>query len=216
MYVLIPIIGLFIYKIYYSKNKWSFKKILFYGGLVFIFMLSVGVFRLGSVPNMDSLIYIFLAEPTYTWWSTATYLQHNNLLAINIPYSFISSFINFLPAPLFENKAEWILHLKDIKYFEAPLGATSVFISIHGNFGWYVGGFFMFFVGLFYSLIEFYSRNSNFFLAYYVSIASVLPFQFFRDGFTIINKQIFWNMLILPLILLGLVLIIKIILNKRA
>jgi len=39
-------------------------------------------------------------------------------------------------------------------------------------------------------------------MAYYIGVVSILPFQFFRDNFAIINKQIFWNMLIVPFVIL--------------
>lgn len=202
MYILIPIIALFIYKLFYSEKKWKFSKVIFYGTLILVFLLIIGAWRIGSNISVDFLIYLFFAEPTFTWWSSATFLSNNELSMIELPANYFSSFLNFLPSFIFENKENMIASLRDVHYYEAPLGADSIFVSIQGNFGWYFGALFMFFIGLFYSVIEFKSRKNKFWRAYYISIVSILPFQFFRDNFGIINKQIFWNMLIVPFVFL--------------
>lgn len=202
MYVLIPIIALFIYKLFYSEKKWKFSKVVFYGFLILAFILIIGAWRIGSNISVDFLIYLFFAEPTFTWWSSATFLGNNELSMLDLPANYFSSFLNFLPSFIFENKGNMIASLRDVHYYEAPLGADSIFVSIQGNFGWYFGTLFMFCLGLFYSLIEFASRKNSFLMAYYIGIVSILPFQFFRDNFGIINKQIFWNMLIVPFVIL--------------
>lgn len=202
MYVLIPITALFIYKLFYSEKKWKFSKVIFYGTLILVFILLIGAWRIGSNISVDFLIYLFFAEPTFTWWSSATFLGNNELSMLELPANYFSSFLNFLPSFIFENKGNMIVSLKDVHYYEAPLGADSIFVSIQGNFGWYFGTLFMFCLGLFYSLIEFASRKNNFLMAYYIGIVCILPFQFFRDNFGIINKQIFWNMLIVPFVIL--------------
>ncbi len=199
MYVLIPIISLFVYKLFYASTKWQLKSIIFFVLVILLILLVIGAVRIGANINSEFLLYLFLAEPTFTWWSIATFLSTNDLLVIDIPISYMSSFLNFIPSFIFEDKGSLMIKVQDIHYFEAPLGATSIFVSIQGNFGWLIGMFFIFFVGLFYSIVELYSRSNNFILTYYIVIVSVLPFQFFRDGFTILNKQIFWNMLIVPI-----------------
>ena len=215
MYVLIPIISLFIYKLFYAKRKYNFTKFIFYSIFIGILFLIIGAIRIGAVINVEFLVYLFLAEPIFTWWSASTFLSVNELLIIDIPISYISSFINFIPSFFFTDKYKFLITLKENHFFESPLGATSIFVSIQGNFGWYGGIIFMFILGLFYSIIELYARRNNFILAYYIGIVSILPFQFFRDGFSIINKQLFWNMLIVPLIFITLGLFInKLFINK--
>jgi hypothetical protein len=201
MYVLIPIIALFICKLFYSEKKWKFRKVIFYGTLIFVFMLIIGAWRIGANISVDFLIYLLFAEPTFTWWSLATFLGNNELSVLGLPANYFSSFLNFLPLFLFENKENMIASLKDVHYYEAPLGAGSIFVSTQGNLGWYFGSLFMFCLGLFYSLIEFASRKNSFLMAYYIGIVFILLFQFFRDNFGIINKQIFWNMLIVPFVI---------------
>lgn len=215
MYVLIPIVALFVYKMYYSYNKWKFKSILLFGFFMLLVFLVIGAWRIGANISSDFLLYLFLAEPTFTWWSSATFLGNNVLQIIDTPLNFFSSFINFIPSILFPEKGSLIFSLKDAHYYEAPLGADSIFVSIQGNFGWYFGIFYMFFLGLFYSIIETFSGKNKFFFAYYIGIVSLLPFQFFRDNFAIINKQMFWNMLILPLAIIFIVFLLCKLLPKK-
>lgn len=203
MYVLIPIISFFIYKLFYAKRKYNFTKLIFYGIPIAILLLLIGAIRIGADVNAEFLTYIFLAEPVFTWWSASTFLSANELLAIDIPISYISSFVNFLPSFFFPDKAKLLISITENHFFESPLGATSMFVSIQGNFGWYGGMIFMSVFRLFYSIVELYTKRNNFILTYYICIVSVLPFQFFRDGFSIINKQLFWNMLIVPLLLMA-------------
>lgn len=215
MYVLIPIISLIVYKFFYSKRKWNLKIVLLFSSLVLLFLLVIGTWRIGASISLDSLIYFLFAEPIFTWWSAATFLGNNELSIIEIPTNFFTSFFSFLPSFVFPNKSDLIISIRDTHYYEAPLGADSVFVSIQGNFGWFFGPVFMFFCGLFYSLIEYLSHKSNFMRAYYLGIVSVLPFQFFRDNFGIVNKQIFWNMFTVPLLLLSIsVFIIESLKNK--
>jgi oligosaccharide repeat unit polymerase len=202
MYVVIPIVAMFTHKMYYAEKRWKFLTVLYYGIIILLALLVVGSWRIGATINSEFLTYILFAEPSFTWWSIATYLDNNNLQMINVPLNYLSSFLNFIPTILFPDKGSYILQLKDFHYYHAPLGADSIFVSIQGNFGWFGGIFYMYFVGLYYSIIELLSKKNKFLLAYYIAIVSILPFQFFRDNFAVINKQMFWNTLILPLVLL--------------
>ncbi len=205
MYVLIPIICFLIYKTYYAKKKLRVKKILLYSITALMVFLIIGAWRIGVNLSLDFMIYLFIAEPTFTWWSSASFLANNNLDIITFPSNYLSSFFNFLPSFLFNNKALLINSIQDRYFYESPLGADSIFVNIQGNFGWFLGFFFMFGVGLYYSIIEKMSRRNSFFLAYYIGVLAILPFQFFRDNFAIVNKQLFWNMLIMPIILMSLI-----------
>jgi hypothetical protein len=202
IYVLIPIVAMFVYKFYYSKNKWTVKKVFALTFSIASLLLIIGAWRIGASIDLEFLLYLLLAEPTFTWWSAATFLANNELVAIDFPSNFLSSFSNFLPSFLNADKSSWIYLIQDKYFYEAPLGADSLFVNIQGNFGWYFGSFYMFLLGLFYSFIERLSRMSNFYLAYYICIVAVLPFQIFRDNFGIVNKQLFWNMLLVPSIII--------------
>jgi hypothetical protein len=104
MYVLIPLVALFVYKMYYSDNKWKFKSILLFGFLILLILLIIGAWRIGANISGEFLLYLFLAEPTFTWWSSATFLGNNTLQIIDTPLNFLSSFINFIPSVLFPEK----------------------------------------------------------------------------------------------------------------
>lgn len=218
MYVLIPGISLIIYKFNFSAKTYimqkffirvrerrpTFFKLIVFFTLILAGLLIVGAWRIGSTISYKFLIYLFFAEPTFTWWSASTFLSYNsnNLYAISFPSSYITSFINFFPSILIENKSELILPLSQILEFRAPLGATSLFVSLQINFGWLLGSIFMMLVGAYYSWIERLAQKKAFFSAYYILILSVIPLQFFRDDFSILNKQLFWNMLIVPALIL--------------
>lgn len=215
IYVLLPVISMFTYKVFYASKKWHFKTVAFYGFLFFLSLLFVGAWRIGASFDYNFLIYLFVAEPVFTWWSTATFLANNELQIISYPSNYISSFLNFLPSFIFTNKARLIVDLKDLFLYQSPLGADSLFVNVQGNFGWFLGMFFFFFLGFYYSFIEFYSRKNNFILSYYIGIVSIIPFQLFRDNFGIINKQLFWNMLIVPSFIMFLILLIYNLLPKK-
>ena len=202
MYVLIPIVAVFVYKFFYSKNRWTVKKVFTLTFLVASLLLIIGAWRIGGIIDLEFMMYLLLAEPTFTWWSTATFLGNNDLFAIDFPSNFLSSFFNFLPSFIHADKSSWIHSIHEKYFYEAPLGADSLFVNIQGNFGWYFGCVYMFLLGLFYSFIERLSKKSNFYMAYYIGIVAVLPFQLFRDGFGIVNKQLFWNMLLVPSIII--------------
>ena len=212
MYVLIPIIAIATYKFYYARVRWKGNIFYLYFALVIILLLMIGTLRIGEHLTLDFLAYLLFAEPTYTWWSTGSFLSLNQLLALDFPSNYISSFLNFLPNFLIDDKQSLIQLIRDKYFYISPLGADSIFVSIQGNFGWFLGFFFMLLVGFFYASIETLSKRSNFFMAYYIGIVSVLPFQFFRDGFGILNKQLFWNMLIVPAMLI----FISILISKLA
>ena len=216
MYVLVPMISFLIFKLYYAKKKWTVFKFFAISLICLAFLIMVGVWRLQDFTlNFEDYFFIFIGEPVLTWWSASTFLANNPVLhAIDFPSPYLSSFINFLPSFLFPNKEFLLIPLSEKHYFSAPLGATSAFVSIQGNFGWLLGFMFMFLFGLFFSLLENYGTKNKFILTYYILIVSTLPFQFFRDDFTISNKQWTWNMLIVPLTMVIILKFMKIVARK--
>ncbi|HEY3309432.1 MAG TPA: hypothetical protein VGJ93_13340 [Desulfuromonadaceae bacterium] len=201
MYVLIPIIALLIFKSTFSDNTISLGKYITLGVVILISMLTIGAWRIGATFDPGFYSYLFFAEPIFTWWSASTFLANNDLAPIALPTNFISSVLNFAPSFLFENKSDYLLDLHSVYSYNAPFGADSIFVSVQGNFGYVYGICYMFLIGLYFSVIKVLSGHSSFLKTYYILICAVLPFQFFRDSFSIINKQLFWNMLILPVLL---------------
>lgn len=215
MYILIPILSLLIFKFYYAKNLYKIKKLLPLLLFAIFFLLLIGAWRIGMKLDLQFIGYLFIAEPIFTWWSVASFLANNEIEIVAMPLNYITSFLNFLPSFLFDNKANLIIQINETYYYSSPLGADSIFVNVQGNFGFFIGFFFMFIVGFYYSIIEIMGKNNAFLRAYYIGICSILPFQFFRDNFGLLNKQIFWNMLVIPFIIIYFIPLLKKIIKTR-
>jgi hypothetical protein len=48
------------------------------------------------------------------------------------------------------------------------------------------------------STMIFFRTNNKFVFIYYIAYCAVIPFQFFRDAFYIVNKNIFFTFLVFP------------------
>jgi|SaaInl8_200m_RNA_FD_contig_123_4447_length_8110_multi_9_in_2_out_1_3 hypothetical protein len=216
MYVLIPIISMFVYRVNYSDNKWIIKHLFIYLLIALVGLLYIGVWRSNSDVSIEFMAYIFFAEPVFTWWSTISFLNNNVINTIDIPLNYLSSFLNMLPSFIFEDKSLYIIRLNEKFIYEKPLGAQNIFVSIQGNFGWLLGSVYMFFMGLYFSVVFYLSKKYILFRIYYILIISILPFQYYRDAFSIINKQLYWNMFIVPILIISMLFIINIILFKRS
>ena len=213
MYVLLLAIS---FVMYYLKYKDFVLKVRYVicMALVFLLALVVGVVRVGLELNFENLMYIFFAEPMFTWWSAQTYVYGNDLFSLNVnPVGYLTSFYNFIPSFIIENKSDLIVNISEYVNFTSPLGATNLIVSLLGNFGVFLSMIFIFLIGFYFSQVDNYSNKSSFLRIYYILICSTLPFQFFRDGFEILNKQIYWNMLIVPIFILIGVYLLSVILN---
>lgn len=209
MYVIIPITMYITYKLFFSDNKIKVYSILVLIAFSLLASVFIAAWRIQFELSPESIIYFFFVEPLFTWWSTATFLKYNNIILIEFPDNFLTSFLNFLPSFLFKEKADLIYPLREKYFYEAPLGADSIFVNIQGNFGVLLGIVYTFFLGFYFSYVYNISKRSFFFKAYYISIASIIPFQLFRDNFAIINKQLFWNTLILPGLMIGVLFLVN-------
>ena len=213
MYVLLLIISFAMYYLKYKNIVFNMKYIIFML-LMFFLILMIGVVRVGLDLNFENLMYILFAEPMFTWWSAQTYIYSNDIISLAAnPDGYITSFYNFIPSYIFENKSEFIISISEYANFSSPLGATSLIVSLLGNFGILFSMVFIFFIGFYFSQVNNYSYKSSFIRIYYILICSLLPFQFFRDGFEILNKQIYWNMLITPMFILMCVYLLSFMLN---
>jgi hypothetical protein len=82
-----------------------------------------------------------------------------------------------------------------------PFGADSIWTSLVINFG-SIGSFlFIFFTGFLLNMLRHLSESSRFWAVYYILVCAMLPFEFFRTGFFILNKELFFNFLFLPMII---------------
>ena len=194
MYVIIPIISIFIYLI--ENKKISLKRLFTISGFVILFILAVGIWRMGDKDiSIDALLYIGIAEPSLTWISAISLYDLNEIPLLLFPKQFLSSYINFLPSTLFPNKSELIASLP-LKY-DNPLGATSLYTSLIANFGLFGSFLAIFLFGFLLTFIRLRWRT-NYGRAYYYCICGIIPFQLFRDSVEIINKELFFTFLILP------------------
>ena len=196
MYFLVILVTIILYM--HDNNVLPTKKIILLGGTGIFLLLLVGIWRLGTESvSLENIIYIGIAEPTFTWISAISMYDLNKLPMFSIPYNFASSFINFLPSIIFPDKAKMV---SDISLnYDSPLGAISVFASVISNFG-IIGSFLAFFVlGFLISYIRLHWK-SVFGQTYYYCICGVIPFQLFRDPFTVVNKVFFSNLLLVPVL----------------
>jgi oligosaccharide repeat unit polymerase len=201
MYVLIPIIAVLIFKLKFARHRWGIFKLVLVATCVLVSILLIGAWRLGGTVSADFYIYLFLAEPIFTWWSTASFLSTYSLDLFSLPANYISSIINFFPSFLLPDKADFIVNIRDSHQFASPLGALSIFVAAQINFGVIFSFIFFFLLGFYYSIMERNAKYSIFYRSYYILICAILPFQLFRDGFEIFNKQLFWNMFTVPAVL---------------
>lgn len=198
MYILIPLVSFLLYLL--DINKITIKQLFINTCTSILLLLSIGVWRLGNNISLDALLYIGVAEPCLTWISAESmFVQNTSLPLFSFPTNFLSSFFNFIPSAILPNKEELI---KPITLsYETPFGATNLLLSLIDNFGMLGSCFVLFIFGFILSYIRINAR-SLFSQTYYFCICGVIPFQLFRDSLTIINKILFYNFLLFPLILI--------------
>ena len=198
MYILIPIISYIIYLI--DTHKIKIKTILFRLSIAILLLLIVGIWRLGNTNfSIDALAYVGIAEPVFRWISAGSLFSTSELPLFAFPSNFITSFLNFIPTIFIPNKADLIQPIS-LSYY-SPLGATSILVSLIANFGILGSCIALFLLGFFFSYIRL-NAHTLFFKTYYCCICGIIPFQLFRDEFSIVNKMLFYNFLLFPCLFL--------------
>lgn len=197
MYALITFFSIVIYLL--DKNAIALRKVMLWSFVIILLLLAVGIWRLGDTNiTLDQLIYIGIAEPTFTWISAISMFDLNDLPLLAFPANFISSFANFIPSSILPDKSELISELP-LKY-EAPLGATGILLSLISNFGILGSMIALFILGFLLTQIRLRWRTA-FGQTYYYCVCGMIPFQLFRDDFAIVNKGFFSNFLLLPILI---------------
>jgi hypothetical protein len=202
MYVMQTFLIYLIYKTSFSARRWQLSRIalvLFAGFLVGSFM---GLWRMNTSFKWDRAAYSLLAEPVFTWFSTSTYLISNDIPVVSIPWNFLTSFLNLIPNTIISFKPYLVSTGSMVQNYQNPLGADSVWSTIVINFGSAGSFLFIFITGFMLHLLRHLSERSRFWAVYYICVCGMLPFQFFRDGFYIIHKQLYFNFLLFPAIIL--------------
>jgi hypothetical protein len=198
MYVFQTFIIMLVYKTSFSSQRWTVPKIILFSGLGMLVGSAFGLWRMGSALGFESASYSFFAEPAFTWFSTITFLSNNEIPLFNWPANFLSSFVNLVPNTLVSLRP-YLVSLESMAAgYKNPLGADSVWSTIVINFGSIGSVIFIFITGFFLNFLRDNSYRSRFGAVYYIMVCGMLPFQFFRDGFFILNKQLFFNFLIFP------------------
>jgi hypothetical protein len=198
MYVFQTLVILLVFKTSFARKKWNLKQINFILVTGLFAGSALGVWRQNMSFNFSKASYSFFAEPVFTWFSTSTFLINNKISLINFPLNFLTSFFNLVPNTFFSLR-QYVVSTQDMGFItQSPLGADSVWSTLIINFG-SIGSFlFILVTGFMLNLLRHNSENSRFGAVYYIMVCGLLPFQFFRDGFYIINKQLFFNFLLLP------------------
>lgn len=202
MYVMQTFIVFLIYKTSFAPRRWKLGKILVFGVTGFLIASFVGIWRMGGNFSVEKAIYSLLAEPVFTWFSTSSFLVSNDIPLINIPLNFLTSFFNLIPNTLISLSPYMVSPSSMTKGYASPLGADSVWSTLIINFGSVGSIFFIYITGFILNFLRHNSEKSRFGAVYYVMVCGMLPFQFFRDGFYLLNKQLFFNFLLLPGIIL--------------
>lgn len=198
MYAMVTIFSILTFVL--DRKVIAMKRILIGLSVLILFILAVGIWRLGDTDiSIEQLIYIGIAEPSFTWISAISMYDLNKLPLLSIPYNFFTSFVNFIPTAIFPNKADLIA---DISLdYDSPFGASSILLTLLSNFGLIGGCCAVFLLGFLLSMIRLYWRTV-FGQTYYFCVCGMVPFQLFRDDIEVINKGFFSNFLILPIIVL--------------
>ncbi len=198
MYVIQTFVIYLVFKTSFSEKRWKFKQMLPFIIVALLTGTWVGISRMGTAFSPLNAAYSFFAEPVFTWFSTATFLINNEIPVINIPLNFVTSFFNLVPNSIFSLQP-YIVTVQDMGYsYVNPLGADSIWTTVVINFGAAGSFFFIFITGFMLRFLQSRSEKSRFAAVYYILVCGMLPFQLFRDGFYIINKQLFFNFLLLP------------------
>lgn len=202
MYVFQLLVIILIYKTSFSAKRWSGTQLLMFGVAGFVIAVTFGLVRMGASVDGEKAAYSLFAEPAFTWFSTTSYLSANEVPLFNFPSNFLTSFFNLVPNSLFSLKPYIVSTASMVKNYQNPLGADSIWSTLVINFGSIGSCLFIFATGFLYRLLQFISTRSRFMAVFYIMMCSILPFQFFRDGFYILHKQVVFNFLLLPFILL--------------
>lgn len=202
LYVFQTLVVFLVYKTSFANKRWKPLQIISVSAIGIFISTALGVWRQNSSLSTAKAAYSFFAEPVFTWFSTSTFLLENKIPVFNIPSNFLTSFINLIPNT-FINLRQYVISVQDMGYkTESPLGADSVWSNVVINFGSAGSFLFIMVTGFVLNLLRHNSEKSRFGAVYYILVCGLLPFQFFRDGFFILNKQLFFNFLVLPALIL--------------
>lgn len=177
------------------------KNILYLGIIGFIFFGWITLKRLNITEyKMIDIFKNNLYEFLYTGITQITFIaKNNNFKLFDIPFELLVDLRNFIPSFLRnETQNNYISNY----FYESPLGAKNIIVSLIENFGVLGGAFFMFIFSYFLGRIS-RSKNLKFETWFYVIIGTI-PFLFFREKLSLTIYKVYFQYSILILILLSL------------
>jgi O-antigen polysaccharide polymerase Wzy len=213
MYVFQTVVIILVYKTSFAPKRWQWHHIGLFSVAAFFAGGIAGIWRMGASVNLQRALYSFFAEPVFTWFSTSTYLINNDPPLINMPLNFLTSFLNLIPNSIISFKPYVVSTASMVKGYESPLGADSLWSNLVINFGTAGSFVFLMFTGFFLNLLRYLSAKSRFAAVYYILVLGMIPFQLFRDGFYILNKQLLFNFFFFPALIL---LVLKVLIYAAA
>ncbi len=201
MYVLAPLISLFLQYINTSAQKITSRLKLFFVFCFFVLvLLFVGTWRLGEDVSFTSMLMIGLAEPLLTSISMAFLYDCGHLNLFDIPYQFLSTIVNFMPSGIFPYKGDFMFDLDQTgNCLYSPFGAVHISAMLILNFGILGACIFIVIFSMFLKSLRLVDRKG--WWLYYYS-CGLLPFMFFRDGFQVFNKALVGSGILMALIML--------------
>lgn len=198
MYVFHLFVVVLVYKTSLAKRRWGLGRLVFFLLLGFVAGGVLGAWRMGIRPDTLMGLYSFLAEPAFTWFSVMTFLANNEIVAFHWPGNFLSSFLNLVPNTIFPVKPYLVSLESMANGYQNPLGADSLWTNLVINFGYLGSVIFMFCTGGLFALLKQLAGYRRFWAVYYLMVCGMIPFQFFRDGFYLLHKQMLFNFLLFP------------------
>jgi hypothetical protein len=207
MFFVLPMISLIILQVLTHPQK-AKKYFIIFILLVFC-MLSVGLWRQGSIVSVDGLLTILFAEPIFTSMGAMYYFE-SGFPSLNFPYDIAAAFVNFIPSAIYPEKQVWINSIQFDERIFNPLGAQSLIINLYKNFG-YLYPIFIFIFGCYFGSLYRFKANRFFYTVYITSLPLIL-LHFQREGFITVFKILVFNGFIFPLVL---ILFVGLLLEKK-
>lgn len=187
-----------------SRNRKLLRNVSFYVfvAAAVLSMIAIGIARQGGREfGVDQLVAVLFAEPLFTSVSGSLYLERGGGRPIfEIPHDLLAAIIHFIPSAIFPAKIELISAITFDENVESPFGARTLLVSLYSNFGVFYP-IFVASIGFYYGFLCKKARHSVFYRATYFSALPVLTFLFFREGLSTVIKVVFFNGLVMPLVI---------------
>ncbi|MFT6274083.1 MAG: hypothetical protein ACJAZ0_000171 [Halioglobus sp.] len=186
-----------------SKNRHILKSIWLYGFIVGagLLMVIVGVLREGGGEfSSDILVSVFFAEPLFTSVTGSLYLESlGGRPVYGVPYDVFASFIHAIPSAVYPDKMQIINEITRNENVVSPFGAKALLVNLYSNFGMFYP-LFIALMGFYYGFLNRRAQNSVFYRATYFSVLPIILLLFFRENLTTVLKVMFFNGLLVPLL----------------